>query len=401
MLCTKSSKDSFGKGSENNSSNGNSPNNESIKSFKEFKTIKLLQSRDVSGSSTGTVFNDDAYDLLTFNENKNSSTSVSNGDSAEQCEPIGKNKKRKSWNNSLIRSSMNSDSYSIFNGKNRLSIAIFSDLDCVSIKDDATVIDLEEHAEENEEEEEEENDRFGDLLKPLRKYNSHESILSTKQVLHLEPEKLLFKEKSKNIDSLYLGSFTKREEKFKRSFNYLRNGQLSYLTSQPMIALNNKKAVTTTTNIVMDSNAFSSPFMLPLRSSSKKEKISFKTSDSLREHLLPSGTSANKEESVFNHNSPLVNIKTTKIDETTIDFETKTIKRKSSIIWDLPKRNSNQNDRNNTSHKINSNSFINSVPKRQPSLRITRTGEAIVDNGTQVYSSNMKLDLLKDALLDL
>ncbi|OBA26443.1 hypothetical protein HANVADRAFT_80958 [Hanseniaspora valbyensis NRRL Y-1626] len=419
MVSAKSSKSSL--------SNSNSPNNESIKSFKEFKTIKLLKNRDVSGASTDTAYNilnsdfdndyNDAYNQLTYNESKNTNCATDSGlDSNDSLNK--KKKKRRSYNSSLIRSSIHSDSYSIFNGKNRLSIAIFSDLDCVSVKDDATIIDLDGQAKEDElkenlqieeEEEGEVDDRFGDLLKPLRRYNSHESILSCKQVLTIESEKLSFKEKPRSTDSLYLGSFTKREEKFKRSYNYLRNGQLSYLTSQPMIALNNKKAVTSTTNKIMDSSVFSSPFMLPLRSSTKKEKVNFKTSDSLREYLNPPGSSTTQikedRKDSFKQNTNLTNIKTTKIDETTIDFETKTIKRKSSIIWDLPKKTNidyaTTNQNNNDINRLNKNPFVNKIPKRQPSLIINGKGKAILDNGTQVLSSDIQMDLLQDALADI
>ncbi|KAL6929281.1 hypothetical protein ACO0SA_002621 [Hanseniaspora valbyensis] len=430
MVSTKSSKSSLSNKSDQIISNSNSPNNESIKSFKEFKTIKLLKNRDASGASNDTAYNilnsdfdndyNDAYNQLTYNESKNTNCPADSGlDSNDGLNK--KNKKRRSYNSSLIRSSIHSDSYSIFNGKNRLSIAIFSDLDCVSVKDDATIIDLDGQAKEDEikenlqieEEEEGEgeelDDRFGDLLKPLRRYNSHESILSCKQVLTIESEKLSFKEKPRNTDSLYLGSFTKREEKFKRSYNYLRNGQLSYLTSQPMIALNNKKAVTSTTNKIMDSSVFSSPFMLPLRSSTKKEKVNFKTSDSLREYLNPPGSTTTQvkedRKDSFKQNTNLTNIKTTKIDETTIDFETKTIKRKSSIIWDLPKKTNidyaTNNQNNNDINRLNKNPFVNKIPKRQPSLIINRKGKAILDNGTQVFSSEIQMDLLQDALSDI
>ncbi|XBW37420.1 hypothetical protein QEN19_003000 [Hanseniaspora menglaensis] len=384
-------------------SNNNSPN-ESIKSFKEFRTIKLLRNRDANELPEEILFNDDTYNQLTFNESAITNSTVSLPDISRADGELRKSQNRKSYNNSFKRTSANSDLYSIFNGKNRLSIAIFSDLDCVSIKDDETVIDLDTQEEVSEEDFLEDAEGICDeeitqMFKPLRRYNSYESILSQKQVLDVEPEKLTFNDKSKQLDSLYLGSFTKQEEKFKRSYNYLRNGQLSYLTSQPMIALNDRKAVTTTTNKVMDSNVLISPFMLPLRSSTKKKHVDFKTSESLREHLNAI-RDLSKTSHVNSTTTALVNITTTKVDETTIDFETKTIKRKSSIMWDLPKRNTSAINFSNSS-SINKNPFLNTIPQRQPSLKIKRKGEAVVDNGTEVYSSNIQVDLLQDALSEI
>ncbi len=46
------------------------------------------------------------------------------------------------------------------------------------------------------------------------------------------------------------------------------------------------------------------------------------------------------------------------------------------------------------------NPFL-AVAKRQASLKITRKGNAVVDNGTEVCSTKLEVDLLKDALLDL
>lgn len=386
-----------------------SPNNESIKSFKAFKTLKLpsKKTRDITDFSTTTCvnetsddFNDDAYAQLTQNENQDTVLNVNGLDLA-----IRPKRNRKSYNN-LSRTSVHSDSYSIFNGRNRLSIAIFSDLDCVSIKDDATVIGVEDTSEDFEEvssnlsekdDEAQIYDPFADeSLRPLRRYNSHESILSKKNVFIIEPEKLEFNQRP-NVEKLYLGSFTKKEEKFKRSFDYLRNGQLSYLTSQPVTAMCNKKAITTTTNKNADSNGFCNPFMLPLVSKTKRDPLVFKTKDSLKQYL--------SEDNVTPIHS-LKNIKTSKVNETTIDFDNKTIKRKSSIIWDLPKKcettvhssfNSNNSKKENHSYK---NPFL-AVAKRQASLKITRKGNAVVDNGTEVCSTKLEVDLLKDALLDL
>lgn len=403
---------------DNNQSNENeysfntsqSPNNESIKSFKEFKTLKLLnkKARDITDSSTTTYVNEtddqfynDAYAQLTQNENQSTSLSMSGLDLASRPK-----RNRKSYN-SVIRTSVHSDSYSIFNGRNRLSIAIFSDLDCVSIKDDATVIGVDDTTEDFEEgsvelsdkddDEEEIYDPFADeSVRPLRRYNSHESILSRKNVLIVEPEKLEFNHKP-NVEKLYLGSFTKKEEKFKRSFDYLRNGQLSYLTSQPVTAMSNRKAVTTTTHKDDDSFGFCNPFMLPLVSKTKRDPLVFKTKDSLKQYL--------SEDNVTNKHS-LKNIKTSKVNETTIDFTNKTIKRKSSIVWDLPKKgdSTSLSSLTPTNMKKENQSYKNpflSVAKRQASLKITRKGNAVLDNGTEVCSTKLEVDLLKDALQDL
>ncbi|KAL6933484.1 hypothetical protein ACO0R3_001256 [Hanseniaspora guilliermondii] len=379
-----------------------SPNNESIKSFKEFKTLKILnkKTRDLTNSSTTTFENethdvyDDAYAQLTQNENQHSSSNVAGLDLASRP------KKNRTSYNSIVRTSVHSDSYSIFNGRNRLSIAIFSDLDCVSIKDDETVIGMDEDLDDFEEvsaepsekdESDDVYDPFADeSVRPLRRYNSHESILSKKNVVVIEPEKLNFKQKP-DVERLYLGSFTKKEERFKRSFDYLRNGQLSYLTSQPVTAMCNRRAVTTTTHDKNESNGFCNPFMLPLVSKTKRDPLNFKTKDSLKQYL----TDGN-----LNYKYPLKNIKTSKINETTIDLENKTIKRKSSIIWNLPKKCDNTNNSFNSNHINDKTPFV-SVPKRQASLKITRQGTAVVDNGTEVYATKIELDLLKDALQDI
>lgn len=137
----------------NQSFTSQSPNNESIKSFKEFKTLKILnkKTRDITNSSTTTFGNetddvyDDAYAQLTQNENQPISSNVASLDLASRP------KKNRASYNSIIRTSVHSDSYSIFNGRNRLSIAIFSDLDCVSIKDDETVIGMDENLDDFEE----------------------------------------------------------------------------------------------------------------------------------------------------------------------------------------------------------------------------------------------------------
>lgn len=390
----------------NQSFTSQSPNNESIKSFKEFKTLKILnkKTRDITNSSTTTFGNetddvyDDAYAQLTQNENQHISFNVASLDLASRP------KKNRASYNSIIRTSVHSDSYSIFNGRNRLSIAIFSDLDCVSIKDDETVIGMDENLDDFEEvsAEPSEKDESDDIydpfadesVRPLRRYNSHESILSTKNVVVIEPEKLNFKQKP-DVESLYLGSFTKKEEKFKRSFDYLRNGQLSYLTSQPVTAMCNRRAVTTTTHDKDDSNGFCNPFMLPLVSKTKRDPLTFKTKDSLKQYLT---------DEKLNHKYPLKNIKTSKINETTIDLENKTIKRKSSIVWNLPKKGDSTHSSFNSNlineKKTYKNPFL-AVAKRQASLKITRQGTAIVDNGTEVYSTKIELDLLKDALQDI
>ena len=332
------------------------------------------------------------------NENQHSSSNVASLDLASRP------KKNRASYNSIIRTSVHSDSYSIFNGRNRLSIAIFSDLDCVSIKDDETVIGMDENLDDFEEvsAEPSEKDESDDIydpfadesVRPLRRYNSHESILSTKNVVVIEPEKLNFKQKP-DVESLYLGSFTKKEEKFKRSFDYLRNGQLSYLTSQPVTAMCNRRAVTTTTHDKDDSNGFCNPFMLPLVSKTKRDPLTFKTKDSLKQYLT---------DEKLNHKYPLKNIKTSKINETTIDLENKTIKRKSSIVWNLPKKGDSTHSSFNSNlineKKTYKNPFL-AVAKRQASLKITRQGTAVVDNGTEVYSTKIELDLLKDALQDI
>ena len=387
-----------------------SPNNESIKSFKEFKTLKLLNKkvRDITDFSTITYvnetddrFDNDAYAQLTQNENQIATLDVSGLDLASRPK-----RNRKSYN-SVVRTSVHSDSYSIFNGRNRLSIAIFSDLDCVSIKDDATVIGGDDTTEEFEEvsaersekddDDEEIYDPFADEgVRPLRRYNSHESILSRKNVLIVEPEKLEFNHKP-NLEKLYLGSFTKKEEKFKRSFDYLRNGQLSYLTSQPVTAMSNRKAVTTTMHEDGGSVGFCNPFMLPLVSKTKRDPLVFKTKNSLKQYL--------SEDNVTNKHS-LKNIKTSKVNETTIDFTSKTIKRKSSIVWDMPKKDNSTSltSLNSTKLKNQNQSYKNpflSVAKRQASLKITRKGNVVLDNGTEVCSTKLEVDLLKDALQDL